>query len=414
MVAGARHLSRADARRRRHAAEAMGRQPHLAGAAHRRRAAARRRDDEPRRVRQGGQGPLDRRAVRARLRRQQADHPAARQRPAERGAARPLALHHRSARPHLRRDGSSPDEAEQKNVVFELIASPAARPTRRSSPSCRRRSRRYAPRSAQRAQANPVIRANALMPAARFGVREEMKQAYGFGWREYVRGVTTTFDAVENLAFAERIKAHARQARRALPGQDRSPATRSTRPRSLANAERKMPDVIVVAANAQRRDRALLSRPARRPPTSARRRRAAPTTGFYDAAREGRMSPPPARSSLPSASPIAQATGRHALPRPRGAARTGSRAATRAAARRPRPARDRRFRLLAQPARSMNAPRSSARRACARLIDRFGFNMPPARIAAEATPPSTAAVLRADRRHRRAACIRWRAWCWRR
>ena len=60
---------------------------------------------------------------------------------------------------------------------------------------------------AQRALANPVIRANALMPAARFGVREEMKQAYGFGWREHVRGVTTTLDAVENLAFHERIKA---------------------------------------------------------------------------------------------------------------------------------------------------------------------------------------------------------------
>ena len=60
----------------------------------------------------------------------------------------------------------------------------------------------------------PTIRANALMPAARFGVREEMKQAYGFGWREYVRGVTTTLDVVENLGFHERIKARARQARR--------------------------------------------------------------------------------------------------------------------------------------------------------------------------------------------------------
>ena len=52
-----------------------------------------------------------------------------------------------------------------------------------------------------------MIRANALMPAARFGLREEMKQAYGFGWREHVRGVTTTLDVVENLAFHERIKA---------------------------------------------------------------------------------------------------------------------------------------------------------------------------------------------------------------
>ena len=68
------------------------------------------------------------------------------------------------------------------------------------------------------------------MPAARFGVREEMKQAYGFGWREHVRGVTTTLDVVENLSFHERIKAQ-------LPSSTRStkarsmPATRSTRPR---------------------------------------------------------------------------------------------------------------------------------------------------------------------------------------
>ncbi|MFK5108759.1 hypothetical protein ACI394_30010, partial [Klebsiella pneumoniae] len=54
--------------------------------------------------------------------------------------------------------------------------------------------------------ANPMIRANALLPAARFGLREEMKQAYGLGWREHVRGVTTTIDVVENLAFHERVR----------------------------------------------------------------------------------------------------------------------------------------------------------------------------------------------------------------
>ena len=57
VVAGARHLPRAHARRRCDAAQAVGRQPHLAGAAHRRRAAARGGDHQPRGVRQGGQGP---------------------------------------------------------------------------------------------------------------------------------------------------------------------------------------------------------------------------------------------------------------------------------------------------------------------------------------------------------------------
>ncbi|MCV5232927.1 hypothetical protein OFC56_37795, partial [Escherichia coli] len=61
---------------------------------------------------------------------------------------------------------------------------------------------KYAPGLALPAQANPVVRANALMPAARYGIREEMKEHYGFAWRDHVRGVTTTFDAARNLAFA--------------------------------------------------------------------------------------------------------------------------------------------------------------------------------------------------------------------
>ncbi|MFX8871908.1 hypothetical protein ABTM94_19515, partial [Acinetobacter baumannii] len=63
----------------------------------------------------------------------------------------------------------------------------------------------YAPLLAKRAVANPMLRAAALMPTARFGLREEMKQAYGFSWRDYVRGVTTTLDTTENLAFAEQV-----------------------------------------------------------------------------------------------------------------------------------------------------------------------------------------------------------------
>ena len=48
----------------------------------------------------------------------------------------------------------------------------------------------YAPALAKRAEANPNIRMTALMPTARFGIREEMKLAYGFqlarlcAWRD--------------------------------------------------------------------------------------------------------------------------------------------------------------------------------------------------------------------------------------
>ena len=102
MVAGAGDLPRADTWWRLHAAQAVGGQPHLAGATDGRSTAARRRGDEPHRVRQGSARSLGRGAVRAGVRRQQADHPADRQRQAQRGSARPLALHRRGAGAHLR------------------------------------------------------------------------------------------------------------------------------------------------------------------------------------------------------------------------------------------------------------------------------------------------------------------------
>ena len=71
-----------------------------------------------------------------------------------------------------------------------------------------------------------MIRANALLPAARFGLREEMKQAYGFGWREHVRGVTTTLDVVENLSFHERIRRSSPSSTRNIRARS-MPATRS-------------------------------------------------------------------------------------------------------------------------------------------------------------------------------------------
>ena len=94
-----------------------------------------------------------------------------------------------------------PDEAQQKQVVFDLIAMAAGPPDPKIKPKLQEALEKYAPGLALPAQANPVIRANALMPAARYGIREEMKQRYGFAWRDHVRGITTTFDAVSNLAF---------------------------------------------------------------------------------------------------------------------------------------------------------------------------------------------------------------------
>ena len=99
------------------------------------------------------------------------------------------------------------DEAEQKAVVFELLELGSGPPDPKVRPKLQEALERFAPDQAKRAQANPVVRANVLMPSARYGLREEMKQRYGFGWRDYVRGVTTTFDVGANLAFRETIEA---------------------------------------------------------------------------------------------------------------------------------------------------------------------------------------------------------------
>ncbi len=140
------------------------------------------------------------------------------------------------------------DEDERKKVLFELVQMASGPPDPRVRPRLQQALEQFAPAAAKRAQANPIIRANVLLPAARFGLREEMKQAYGFGWREHVRGVTTTLDTMENLAFHERIKQvlakiDAAEQAKINPGFTLDPAK--------AAPDRKLPHVVVVAANAQ-------------------------------------------------------------------------------------------------------------------------------------------------------------------
>ncbi|MEQ1578321.1 MAG: transglycosylase domain-containing protein [Hyphomicrobium sp.] len=177
------------------------------------------------------------------------------------------------------------DETEKAKVLFELVALAGGPPDPHVKPALQAALDKYAPSLAKRAQANPVIRANALMPAARFGLREEMKQDYGFDWRQYVRGVTTTLDLGDNLAFGERIKT----ALAAIGTANRDKISSDfTLDPAKVTAEAKMPDVIVVAANARGEivryfeagETATYfgSIPAR-----------STSSGFYDPARESRM-----------------------------------------------------------------------------------------------------------------------------
>jgi len=280
------------------------------------------------------------------------------------------------------------DEAEQRAVVFELIEMAGGPPDPRVKPKLETALETYAPSRARRAQANPISRADTLMPVARFGVREEMKQLYGFEWRAHVRGVTTSFDAAENLGFRTRMLAGLEEldqsvAARIDPGWTLSPRK--------AEIGLRMPDVIFAAADADGHivryfDNSqlanyfgsIIARDAK--------------SGFYEPSREPRMLASTGKilAALAIANQMtdtaatlyvdtqAPARGLETCRR-KGDLRRGRKAIVAFAC-------------------SLNDPllRRTARAGqsnVARLIDGFGFNMPPPAPGETGTPPSTAAVL---------------------
>jgi membrane peptidoglycan carboxypeptidase len=174
------------------------------------------------------------------------------------------------------------DQDEQRKVVFELVQMASGPPDARIKPRLQQALDQYAPAVAQRASANPVARANALMPTTRFGLREEIKQTFGFNWRTYARGVTTSFDVVENLAFRERLKAKIGALSPALqprinPGfvLDQDAARDGT----------KAPSVVVVAAN-HKGEIVRYYESGQNAPYYGSALAKDATTGFYDPARE--------------------------------------------------------------------------------------------------------------------------------
>jgi len=282
------------------------------------------------------------------------------------------------------------DPDEQKAVIFELVQLAGGPPDPKVKPGLRATLAAHAPHLAARAVANPFIRANALLPAARFGVREEMKQSWGFGWRDHVRGVTVTLDVAENLAFGGRVRAelkriHAESGARLAAGFTLDPAM------LVAGGGLRIPNVIVVAANARGEivryfelgeTAAYFGSPLARDPATGRYlparepRRIASTGKILIAlglASEG-------RDVLSSLYPDPLAPGRAGETCERG---TGATPGHR--------------RAIVAFACSLNRPiewRAAAlgQRRIRRLIDAFGFAMPPAATTAEETPASTAAV----------------------
>ena len=263
----------------------MGGQSPLARAAHRRLAAARRRAHQPHRVRQGSRRPLDRRAVRARLRRQQADHPDGGQRAAQRRAARPLALHHRGTRPHVRgeadrgrsaakagrvrsvRHGGGPPDPKIKPKLQEALDKyrSGTRPHRAGQPG----------HSRQRADAGRPLRHPRRDEAA---LRLCLARPRARRHDDVRRGV-------EPGVRRDGTPARWRRSTPSTPTRS-TPASRSIRPRSPTNG--RAPASSSWPPTPPARSSATSSR-ARRRPTSAPPFAREPATGLYDSGRESRM-----------------------------------------------------------------------------------------------------------------------------
>jgi hypothetical protein len=142
------------------------------------------------------------------------------------------------------------DAEQQKKVWFDLTQIANGPPDPQVRPKLQRALDQFAAGSSKAAQANPVLRANVLIPDGRYGLREEMKNAFGYDWREYVRGVTTTLDIARNMFLRERIKTRLGELQQRFqaqinPGYTLDPAGYAP------GGDVDMPNVIVAAANAK-------------------------------------------------------------------------------------------------------------------------------------------------------------------
>ena len=280
------------------------------------------------------------------------------------------------------------DEDRRKKILFELVSMATGPPDPRVKPRLEAALDRLGPARAARAKANPIIRANTLMPAARLGIREQMKQRYGFDWRNHIRGVTTSFDAAQNLKFLEKVNAK-------LKKLDKKYAARINQGFTLdpdrVDFGRVMPNVIVVAANTDGEivryyeageTAAYFGSPFARDTK----------TGHYDPKRDGRMlaSTGKVLAAIAIANTLRDTKDTKYLDihapkkgletcRHHGNERHGRKAIVAFAC------------SLNDPLMLRTAKVGQAR--VRKIIDQFGFNMPPKNEFGEGTPPSTAVVL---------------------
>ncbi len=283
------------------------------------------------------------------------------------------------------------DPAAMRQVVFELVSLANGPPDPKVRPKLQQALEDHAPKLARRASANPMIRANALLPVARLGIREEMKQRFGLNWRESVRGVTTTLDVAGNLAFEAGVRSllgelDQRHQSRLNAGFTLDPERFGASAGTLA-----MPNIAVVAADQNGEivryweageTAAYFGSPFARDQGSGRydpsheQRRVASTGKMLVAIAAGNWSADTASTLY--VDPAAPTRGLETCARGNGTLRQGRRAIVA-------------FACSLSPAIEWRGARLGQAR-IRRLIDGFGFAMPPAAANGEDTPPSTAAA----------------------
>jgi penicillin-binding protein 1A len=281
------------------------------------------------------------------------------------------------------------DQQVQREVLFELVNMAGGPPDPKIEPKLEASLKTLSPRLADRARANPNIRANVLMSSARFGLREEMKQVFGYNWRRHVRGITTTLDVGDNLAFKQSIlgdlkRINKRWGTRLNPGYTLDPD------QARINLELRMPNVIVAAADHKGRIVRYFESSQLAPYFGSAIARSQESGGYIRAmeprqiASTGKMLAAIAIGNQGRDGADALYVDNQAPPagletcRRNGSLRRGRKAIVAFAC-------------------SLNRPvewrtAQAGQRSVRSLIDRFGFNMPPSGVAGSATPPSTAAV----------------------
>lgn len=281
------------------------------------------------------------------------------------------------------------DQQVQRDVLFELVNMASGPPDPKIEPKLEASLKTLAPRLADRARANPTIRANVLMSSARIGLREEMKQVFGYNWRRHVRGITTTLDVGDNLVLKRAIlrdlkNINKRWGTRLNPGYTLDPD------QARINIELRMPHVIVAAADHNGRIVRYFESSQLAPYFGSAIARSQETGGYIRAleprqiASTGKMLAAIAIGNQGrdgadalyvdnQAPPAGLETCRH-----KGNLRRGRRAIVAFACSLNRPVEWRTAR--------------AGQRQVRNLVDQFGFNMPPAGAVGSATPPSTAVV----------------------